>query len=122
MSVLYTRDVRETTGEYEVLCECCKKPVGWLSRAECSGLLAKKMPIVCFECDGIWDDVVPDQLMPKQHEVIVLRDEMFRSRIVIFWAVKNKALLAIRALDTMLCLSSTPYLHKKKQNIENDRS
>lgn len=116
MSVIYTGEFCEGSGEYEVLCQECKRVVGRATRAELSEMTVTETEVMCFSCEGFWSDKVPDHLMPKPWEIVFVfcpeRTLMLVDRPMTI--VEN---LAKRAReDAVLCLSSSPYLPRVDHN------
>lgn len=85
MAIVYTGETRQDSGTqmFEVLCESCKKAIGWLSSTECSFLTAYGDPVFCFDCDQIMANEVPLVLQPTQFSSVVLRDPETRRLSVI---------------------------------------
>jgi hypothetical protein len=109
--VILTGEYNDITGEYDVLCEACKAIVGKATRRECAELTVRGEAVLCFDCDGLWSDLVPQQFAIGDGE---------RLRVYLPWA--NRHVVWQRIGDTFTTrlfyrqtieasLSSSPYLH-----------
>lgn len=111
MSVVLTGEFNEHTSEYQILCESCKRAVGWASRAECSWIAGKSKRVLCFDCEGDWSDVIPEQLSPSADEIIIVGWPTGK-KVILFKASDSRILGArYEARDSAVCLSSTTNLH-----------
>lgn len=96
VSVILTGQFYEETNEYDVLCWSCKQSVGRATRAELSEMTARGYEVYCFECDNLCDDMVPEHLIPKRDEVIIVRDDYGREKAAILWLADRVGLVGVR--------------------------
>lgn len=109
MSILLIGEVNEEAGTYELLCEMCQANVGWITKSEGSELTVRGQQVLCFECEGVAAEEIPEMLIPKDNEAVVLRSLQGECELVILWA-PGDCWPSVGLRWVAECLSSSPYL------------
>ena len=117
MVAVITGEFFGSTGEYELLCTVCKRCVGRVTRAEASGLSAYGEEVLCYDCEGVDPIDIPPILAPELGERLIIFEPLMDKFIT--WEVidepQPRYLLTLST--TLVCLSSSPYLPKLPQII-----
>jgi hypothetical protein len=110
-TIIFTGEYSEASETYQVLCEFCRKEIGWLTRAECGELSCGHGPVACFDCDGITDDIHPMLCLSSGDRLLVFEPRLDK---FITWRDigKNRPDFKLSIETTVSCLSCSPYLPK----------
>lgn len=118
--MIYTGQINHDGTQQVVLCQECRKAVGWFAIQEISELSQWKINVYCFECDNVGLDSVPNQLLPKSKEFVFIKS---LDRGVVWvgeWKTNSAHPTYMPYVIDTSCLSSTSYLLGPRQkNREN---
>jgi hypothetical protein len=73
MSVIYLGEYNDYLQNIDVLCPSCKKVVATASLSEIAEWANANLQTFCFDCDQVGQDEVPQQLLSRAGEVVLIK-------------------------------------------------